>query len=193
MNTRKLLKGIATAALGAVLAPLLVLSVAPLAHGAGAHTHGEATLLVAVDGPIVTLDFDSPLDNLAGFEHAPRTEKQKQALADMALRLREPARLFAPDPAAGCEFVSVKLTPPATGQPAASGPKGARKDDGEHQQHKDYEAQYIFRCSSANKLRFIDVTLFDAFPRIKRIKASVAGVARQSAMTLTPSKRRLSW
>lgn len=190
MNTRKWLKRMAAAALGTGFAPLLVLSIAPLAHGAGGHTHGEAALSVAVDGQTVTLDFDSPLDSLVGFEHAPRTEKQKQALADMAVRLREPARLFALDPAAGCEFVSAKLTPPATGQPAASGAKGARKD---HEVHKDHEAQYIFSCSGTNKLRFIDVALFDVFPRVKRIKASVAGTARQSATTLTPAKRRLSW
>ena len=169
----------------AALVPFL--SAAPAALGAGAHTHGEAALSVAIDGPTVTLDFEGPLHDLAGFEHAPRTEKQKQAVAAMAARLREPARLFMLDPAARCEFVSATLAPPVFDKPDAP---AKNESSGEH---KDQQAQYLFRCGSASQLRFIDVTLFDAFPRIKRINASVAGVARQSAMTLTPAKRRLAW
>ena len=171
------------------------------AHSSRAHVHGEATLTVAIDGQTVTLDFDSPLDNLVGFEHAARTDKQKQAMADMAARLGEAGKLFVFDAAAGCEVARVKLTPAATATtPAASAPSAA-KGEGEKASHKDQEAQFTFRCKDAAKLRTIDVKLFEAFPRVKRVKASVAGAtglngvtgSKQSAMTLTPTKATLRW
>ena len=169
------------------------------AHSSRAHVHGEATLTVAIDGQAVTLDFDSPLDNLVGFEHAPRTDKQKQAMADMAARLGEAGKLFVLDAAAGCEAAGVKLTPAATAVASAASAPAAAKGEGDKAAHKathkDQEAQFTFRCKDAAKLRTIEVKLFEAFPRVKRVKASVAGVTggKQSAMTLTPAKATLRW
>ena len=49
------------------------------AHDNKAHVHGSAVLQVVMDGETVELALQSPLDNLVGFEHAPRTESQKKA------------------------------------------------------------------------------------------------------------------
>ena len=54
-----------------------------MAHEPGAHVHGVATLQVTQDQDTLSIDLDSPLDNLLGFEHAPRTDKQKQAVQQM--------------------------------------------------------------------------------------------------------------
>ena len=56
---------------------------------AAAHSHGRAKLRVATDGNLLTLEFESPLENLVGFEHAPRNDKQKAALQGMAEALRK--------------------------------------------------------------------------------------------------------
>lgn len=168
------------------------------AHSSRAHVHGEATLTVAIDGQTVMLDFDSPLDNLVGFEHAPRTDKQKQAMADMAARLGEAAKLFVLDAAAGCESAGVKLTPAATATAPAASAKGEGEKAAHKATHKDQEATFTFRCKDSAKLRAVEVKLFGAFPRLKRVKASVAGATgatagKQSAMTLTPVKATLRW
>lgn len=184
MNPVKIMKLMTAVA----LTPILTLSVAFPALGAGAHVHGEATLSVAIDSQMVTLVFDSPLDNLVGFEHAPRTEKQKQAMVAMAARLGEHAKLFVLDAAAGCASVGVKLAPEA-GTDFVTGT--AAKEVGKAT-HKDQEAAFTFRCKDVAKLRAIEVKLFEAFPRVKRIKASVAG-PKQLAMTLTPAKATLRW
>ncbi len=194
---------LASLAMAAIVYPVVSIH----AHSSRAHVHGEATLTVAIDGQTVTLDFDSPLDNLVGFEHAPRTDKQKQAMADMAARLGEAGKLFVLDAAAGCEAAGIKLTPAAmpavsSGAGSASAPAASAKGEGDKAAHKaahkDQEAQFTFRCKDAAKLRTIEVKLFEAFPRVKRIKASVAGVTgatagKQSAMTLTPAKATLRW
>jgi len=53
-----------------------------LAHAAPAHVHGVAKMDLAVDGNKLTLSMEMPLDNLVGFEHLPKTDKQKAALAE---------------------------------------------------------------------------------------------------------------
>jgi hypothetical protein len=83
-----------------------------LAGKAGAHVHGTASLQVAIDGQTLTLNLETPLENLLGFEHAPRTDKQKAAVRAMSERLNQPGELFSPSPAAQCTSVSVALDSP---------------------------------------------------------------------------------
>jgi len=60
---------------------LVALFLALTAHADSAHEHGSARLDVAVDGDRLHIALQSPLDNLVGFEHAPRNERQRTALA----------------------------------------------------------------------------------------------------------------
>ena len=45
-----------------------------------AHEHGSATLNIAVDGDSLFLEFESPADNIVGFEHAPENDQQTAAI-----------------------------------------------------------------------------------------------------------------
>ena len=83
-----------------LLAAISLLPLPALAGKTAAHVHGVASLEVAIDGGTLTLQFETPLANLLGFEHAPRNEKQKQAVRAMADRLREAGAVFTPSPAA---------------------------------------------------------------------------------------------
>ncbi|HUK03697.1 MAG TPA: DUF2796 domain-containing protein, partial [Burkholderiales bacterium] len=73
---------------------------AAFAHEPSPHVHGVARLQIALDGPLLTLFLDSPLDNLLGFEHFPSTEEQKAAVAALDSRLRRAQSVFVPTPAA---------------------------------------------------------------------------------------------
>jgi hypothetical protein len=158
-----------------------------LAHEPGAHVHGNATLQIAVDGPTVQLDLDSPLDNLLGFEHAPRSSKEKQAAQAMADTLRRPAALFILTPAAQCTPASVQLTAPVLN---LGTPEAGAAQDGDH---ADLEAGFAFNCRVPSALKDIEVKLFDAFPGIHRLDTQVAGPRGQAAAKLTTKQRRLSW
>ena len=83
-----------------------------LAQHHGPHVHGAARLEVSLDGPTLSLRFTSPLENLLGFEHAPRTEQQKKSVRDMAESLRKADAHFRTTPAARCEPVSIRLDSP---------------------------------------------------------------------------------
>jgi hypothetical protein len=153
------------------------------AHAGQAHVHGVAALEVTVEGDRLTLEFTSPLDNLVGFERAPRTDKEKARVAQALERLRKPEDLFVPSAAARCKAGPVKIDAPVLDTPAKA-PKG---------EHASLAATVEFRCEQPQSLSGVRVMLFDAFPSVKRIDVQVAGVKQQSAARLTSGGRSLSW
>ncbi len=66
--------GLAIAAALLAAAPFLTAQ----AQQQHAHVHGQLKLDVAVDGPTVVIDMESPLDNIVGFERAPKTDAEKK-------------------------------------------------------------------------------------------------------------------
>jgi hypothetical protein len=138
---------------------------------------------VAVDGDTLTLNVESPLDNLLGFEHLPRTEKEKGAVHDMAVRLNRAETVFVPTPAAHCKPLSVKLVSPVL-QPDKP-PAG----DG----HADLDGEFVFRCEHPEALHGIEVALFDGFPNLHQVDVQVATARGQTAARLSPQQRRVSW
>ncbi len=160
-----------------------VIAMPALAHEPGAHVHGTANLQVAIDGKVLTLNLESPLNNLLGFEHAPRSEKQTAAVRRMAERLNQAATLFAPTLAARCTPESVKLGSPVLGP--------TKKADGGA--HADLAGEYIFRCEKPEALRDIEVKLFDGFPNLRQLDVQVASPRGQAAARLSPKQRRIAW
>lgn len=166
---------------------------------AAAHAHGRAKLLIAIDGPVLTLAFESPLDNLVGFEHAPRTDKQKAALQKMSESLQQADGLFVPAPAARCSLQSVTLLSPvleamaaaAKDKPAAQPGAGGRHGGGDG--HAELDATIVFRCEQPAQLRELEVRLFDRFAGLKRLDAQIASAQGQKAMQLSAGARRASW
>lgn len=175
----------------------LLAVIAALIHGhasaAGAHEHGAATLHAAIEADRLHLSFSSPLDNLVGFERAPRNDKEREAVKRMVERLRSPERLFVPTPEARCTRSSVDLDSPVIDPKLlgnAAKPAPSKSASGSH---ASIEAEIAFRCERAQALSGIDVKAFDAFPHLKRIDAQVAGAKKQAGAKLTPRNTRLSW
>ena len=172
-----------------------------------AHAHGVATLQVVVDGNLLTLNFESPLDNLVGFEHAPRTDRQKAAVRRMAEQLHQAEGLFAPTPAAGCAPVSVSLESPvieASLLRAAGGKDGApaKRSDlpaskgtghGGESGHAELESTFVFRCERPGNLRDLEVKIFDRFTGLRRLDVQIATSKGQKSARLSPGTRRVSW
>lgn len=169
-----------------------LLAVSPLAqaqHAHGAHEHGVAHLSVATDGGELLIELTTPLDNLVGFEHAPRTAAQRKAMAAAEQRLREGGALFAPSTAAGCALREVSVESPwPQGGEQADGHKHDHKHDHDHGDdgHADLVASYRFECSAPAALERIDTALFDAFPRLRELRAAHASGRGQGSAVLKP-------
>jgi hypothetical protein len=170
-----------------------------------AHVHGIADLQIAVDGGTLTLEFSSPLDNLLGFEHAPRSAAQVTAVRKMAQELRDAATLFIPSAAALCASTSVKLESPVldadmlhatAGNGSAqqtTTAKNAAAEKAAAPAHADLDGEFIFNCRVPDKLRDLEVRIFDKFPNLHTVNVQVASARGQAAASLTPTEKRISW
>lgn len=169
--------------LSCCLAAACLLPLPALAGKPTAHVHGTASLQVAIDGNLLTLNLESPLESLLGFENAPRTDKQKAAVRTLSERLNQAGELFMPSPAARCVPVSVKLESPVL--QAGKQPTG--------DSHADLDGEFVFRCEKPEALRDLEVAIFQGFPNLRRLDVQVAGPRGQSAARLSPQQRRIAW
>jgi hypothetical protein len=164
-----------------LLALLLALPIAA-AQAGKAHQHGAARLDIGAEPGKLVIALESPLDNLLGFERAPRTDAERQLAAGAVAKLKDGAALFRIDPAAACTLAGVELTsaPLKLGSAAA-----AAKDDG----HGDLDAEYTFTCTGT-PAGHVETALFDAFPRLQRLQVQAVTAKGQASLTLKrPNKR----
>ena len=160
------------------------------AHETKAHVHGVAVMEVIAEANVLEITLHSPLDNLVGFEHAPRSEQQRKAVQAMEDRLRQAGTLFIPTPAAKCTAQPTELTLPFKSNSTAA---SQNKHDKANERHSELEAVMRFHCEAPAALKDIEVKLFEAFPRMQRLDAQMVSKQGQSAARLTPKQRMLQW
>ncbi|NLY26299.1 MAG: DUF2796 domain-containing protein [Alcaligenaceae bacterium] len=179
-----------------------------VAHASKAHAHGQAELNIAIDAETITLNLVSPLDNLTGFEHAPRTPEQHTRARQAAEHLQNADQLFIPDPGAGCTLDSVDLesailvsSSTQADKTAAGTPAAPVKDTGQHahtpgygtnETHADVELTATFQCENTSVARFINTTLFDTFKRLQTMSVQIASPNGQGGLTLKRGTQRIA-
>lgn len=181
----------------------LLASLSTFAPGTAAqeppHEHGVVHLDIAVEGKGFTVALESPLDNFLGFEHAPRDAAQEKSVRAMATRLRAADALFIANRAAGCKLLSVRLESAVLSlsllgeESDSKSVRNAPREENGHEGHADLDGSFAFSCESPGALRSIDVMLFDAFERIRRVEAQVITPKGQGKRTLTPAARQVAW
>lgn len=188
-------RGIFKQVLAMQVLAVFALSIAPgHALAQHSHSHGVGKLNIAIDGANLTLRLELPLEDLVGFERAPRDDKERETIRRAADSLRRADALFVPTAAAGCTLAAVQLASPILapellGDAAAPKPPANAKTGG----HAELTADVAFRCSAPAALKGIEVKLFDAFKRVKRLNVQRVGPTSQKSGRLTPSTRRLEW
>jgi hypothetical protein len=180
--------------------------------------HGIAKLDVIAEGKDLVLRLETPLENLVGFERAPRNSKEQAAVRKMAEALRSD-KAFVPTRAARCKLASVSLESPVLhhgllgNPPPATKPGTDHHDEGddhdddhdddhasgkshEHEKghgHADLVGDYTFQCADAAALVDLEAGLFGTFKGLGRIDVQVVGPRGQTGAKLTPKSRRVSW
>lgn len=185
MNTNPLALA-AALSIGSILSLSFSLSLLPsMAHAAGhAHVHGLAKLDVAIDAGKLSLGLESPLDNLVGFERAPRTDAERQAVDKAVAALRDAGSMFRIDPAAQCKSVKVDLASAAL---KLGNPDPAEVAAG----HADIDGSFEFDCVDAAKATWIEVGLF-RFERLQKLQVQVATPSGEFRRDLARPTSRLS-
>lgn len=168
-----------------------------------AHEHGVSTLKIAVEGPLVEMRLVSPGMDIVGFEHAPSTDTDRQAVAKAGALLAEGGTLFILSPDARCGVVNADVDHPFLSSDTEKHAHGDKHghDHGEPHGHRDaaddghsaFQAQYRFRCEDIGKLRRMDVKLFEKFPAAREIEVEAITPRGQIARDLTPASPRLDF
>lgn len=182
-------------------AVLAATALASAAWAGKAHEHGVARLDVGVEAGRVTLSLEVPLEDLVGFERAPRTDAERAAVTTALARLTEVDRLVRIDGAAGCGPGKVVLVAPMWGidaaavpgaaSPASAAPARAPSAPAPREAHGDLEATFEFRCSNAPRAGHIEVGLFEAFARLKRIEVQAVTARGQMKVVLRRPQARI--
>ena len=166
-----------------IVALALLLPGVAIAEGGAshdAHEHGTSALDIAIEGAVVAMELRAPGADIVGFEYAPEGDNEKQALAEAAEKLGAPARLFVPNPEAGCDYVlsSVEL----------EGSEGGV--------HFEFHASYEMACDRPELLKQLDLPYFEQFERAEEIdirviseKGSFGAEATRGAASLDLSGR----
>jgi hypothetical protein len=151
---------------------------------ARAHVHGQLRLDIAIEGPTVVIEMESPLENFVGYEHAPKTEAEKKMADDVVSQLRAADQLFKIDPAANCKLGPVTLRSAAL---------GLGKSETGAEGHADLDGTFAFNCTKATETKFIELALFNAFKNVRQIEAQIVAPEGQFKRTLKRPAARLTW
>lgn len=200
------------------MASLAVLCVPAVAQEAQTHIHGRAGLDVALENNEITATLRTPMDNLVGFEHAPRTAEQR-ALAEQARKqLQQFDQLLVADPTAKCRLDNIDIVWDALGhtgnhnhnphqhnnaKDAEHTDSGHTHDHGHenekthagsddhHDDHADVEITAQLTCTGPGNPAYIDAKLLQTFPGLQQLVVQVVTESGQSGATLTRDNLRL--
>jgi hypothetical protein len=157
------------------------------------HVHGQVRLRVAIDGPTIVIGMSSPLDNLLGFERAPRDENEQKAVDGLVAQLRAADKLFAIDPVANCKLGPVTLHSAVLGLDSGPGAAGDASAASPGEGHADLEGSFAFNCTNAIAAKYIELGLFDAFKDMRQIEAQISAPQGQFKRSLKRPATRLGW
>ncbi len=141
-----------------------------------AHVHGNIQLGIAIDGPTVTVDIDTPLESLLGFEHAPRTTKEKALASRWKLLIEKGTGLVSFNAEAACTLKQIDMDAPTLGL-------GSHKDSA-HDGHADLEGHWVYQCTNAQALKQAHVGFFEQSQHAKQIDVRLITAKGQSKAVL---------
>ena len=156
----------------------------------GAHVHGKVVVNLALEGNTLRVELDAPAINVVGFEHAPRTEGERRAVAIVDRWLASGAGILGVPAAARCVLGKVEYQPPKL---ADDHEAGHDHEPGHHDgaDHADYEASYTFTCANPAALAWSELWLVQRLRRVAEIELNLVTPQAQSQRTLGADAARI--
>jgi len=165
---------------------------------------------VALEDNELYIEFITPAVNIVGFEHQPKTEKQKVAINKAINTLKTGDELFIISQGAGTKLITSEVESGLEAEHAHAHENmhkdehdahyseekkhhGEHHDEHDHQVHSDFMAVYRFDCKNPDKLTHMDVMLFRHFKGIETIHVQVLTRTKVSAFELTAKKNRITF
>ncbi len=192
------------------LAIALAAAAALPSQAAGSHQHGVGMVQLVLADHGFEAELTLPAADLVGFEHQPRNDGERAALALAIALLEAPDNLFSPSKAAGCSGKLLAIDSPllvadsaaVTQAKTAAAQTPATDDDHHHDHdhdahpagadHSDLLARYQFSCSSMSQLESIELTLFSSLKGLTQVELQWLTADNSGTTTLTPKQPRFT-
>ena len=195
------------------LAIALAAAAALPSQAAGSHQHGVGMVQLVLADHGFEAELTLPAADLVGFEHQPRNDGERAALALAIALLEAPDNLFNPSKAAGCSGKLLAIDSPllVADSAAVTQAKTAATDHGHHHDHdhdhsqhdashdhpagadhSDLLARYQFSCSSMSQLESIELTLFSSLKGLTQVELQWLSADTSGTTTLTPKQPRFT-
>jgi len=174
-----------------------------------AHEHGKAKMDVAVEGKTATIEFESPSISIYGFEHEPKSDKEKKARDDAAAIFKDkPSDLFVFEDSAKCIVTANKVEPFVKEdhdddddhhkEAPTKATKGAKKSSKKHEEHEkehgehgEFHAELSVKCEKDVSGTTLKVNLFNKFSHLEAVQVQVVSDKNQTGAKITKSKNTL--
>lgn len=147
-----------------------------------AHVHGEGKFVLAAEGKNLEIEMEIPADDIVGFEHSPKTAKQKKAVKDAVKILRQGNKVVILPKRAKCHLTKAEVESPLM--------KNEHDDDHKHhgkkETHSEFHAKYKFQCEAPRYISRVNLKLFSFFPSLTELNGQAATMDGQFAHELKP-------
>ncbi|KJZ10781.1 hypothetical protein TW85_18785 [Marinomonas sp. S3726] len=178
-----------------------------------AHVHGEVSFNIAQDGEDLILAISAPGADIVGFEHAPETAQEKEALKQAIARLENPASLFIFDKGAQCQLSDHLIEQSLSAHDEHDEDHHDEHHDDHDKDHHDdhdkdhhddhdddhdedhhddhgeeshaaFEITYQYECHNVEKLTEIETNWFKHFPNTQEIHVNLLTDNSQKVLEL---------
>jgi hypothetical protein len=175
-----------------------------------AHVHGHVELNIAQDANLLMLELSAPGADVVGFEHAPETQAQHDALAKALAILNQPEQLLLISGDAQCQISDTHIEHSLGGEHEQHDDHHdddhkadahhdedhhdeAHHDEDHHDEMHEHESEeghgafrieYQFTCQQIDQLKQIDTTWFSHFANTEEIDVNIITDAGQASLEL---------
>ena len=140
-------------------------------HSHGGHAHGKGELELLVDGKNVQGVFRTPMDSLLGFEHAPKTDAQRDAVDSLRKRLGNPSTVLSPNAEAQCTPTHQEATSTLFTGTVKAG-------------HSELEYRFTFECTQPGRLTTLEIVALRDFKRLTEVRVQLVTTSAQRALVV---------
>ncbi len=166
------------------LLPLILIPLNVFAHKE--HNHGTAKIVIGIQGNQGKFNFEIPAASMYGFEHAAKSEKEKQAVeAAKSSFEKNISNIVILEDRLKCNFQTIKIAPFVSDDDDENeteknhNPKDKKKLKGTH---GDFKAEIIANCKEPIRKAKINFALKKYFPSIENI--SIEGLSNEKQFSL---------
>ena len=173
-----------------------------------AHEHGIAALNIAIEAPLVVMEFHAPGADIVGFEYAAKSDADFAAISAALKILEAPLDLFVLPKGARCAVQEVQVELESDADHDVNEEDHQDHDDENDHKHEDHDdhdeekhaassghtefhAEYRLICSNIEALTQIDFAYFEVFPNSKQVELQLISQSGARVFDIERSAPRL--